>query len=663
MIPSSIGKKDRSASAYAWHKQQMALKSDISSRAFRDIAPLPCIGSPKDRIDCRYNLNQFLLTYLPSKFPIPFGSNHDEFISRLQDIILHGGRQAIAMPRSSGKTTINKGAALWAITYGHRKFVFIVSATKEESLSFIEDMKSTITSSKYLNDFPEIGYPLLKMEGNPLLSRGQLFYNKTTNIVSGANKLQLPLIASSLASKSVFMTTGITAAMRGKSATGDNASTIRPDFIIIDDPQKDEDALNPARIEKIESKINKTIEGLVEDGNNAALTLNVTCILPNDLASRYLSHDLYPQWHGLRFSMVPKMPKNIGLWLNDYGDIRKKDPKAATEYYKLHRKEMDEGAIVDWPERFDKKNEISRLQRAMNYYIDNEASFWSERQNKPLDVRSEGVIALSSDIIRKVNGIKRYTLTQGHNTIIGFIDIHSNILYYVLCSFDDLRNCHVIDYGTFPNQKSNYFYKNSSGNITLKNIYPNSDIDGRIEEGLLALISSITSIQYKNQDEVIIPISRIYIDTGFKRDQVESAIARSGSAILRPSKGRGIKSSQKPMAEYMRKPGERIGNHWIEQSTKGRNYKTTFIDTNYWKTEAHYSLSLGVGDRTSISLWGNDPSKHRLFADQMNAETCLLVKTGEHELYEWQAIPGQDNHYFDCLVGCLAGASVMGVNK
>lgn len=41
---------------------------------------------------------------------------------------------------------------------------------------------------------------------------------------------------------------------------------------------------------------------------------------------------------------------------------------------------MDEGAVIAWPERFN-HDELSAVQHAMNWWLQNEAAFFAEYQN------------------------------------------------------------------------------------------------------------------------------------------------------------------------------------------------------------------------------------------------------------------------------------------
>ena len=56
------------------------------------------------------------------------------------------------------------------------------------------------------------------------------------------------------------------------------------------------------------------------------------------------------------------------------------------------------------------------------------------------------------------------------------------------------------------------------------------------------------------------------------------------------------------------------------------------------------------------------PRQHQMFADQLTAEfpkEMEDVATG-NRVIEWSSAVARDNHFFDCLVGCCVGASVVG---
>jgi len=131
-----------------------------------------------------------------------------------------------------------------------------------------------------------------------------------------------------------------------------------------------------------------------------------------------------------------------------------------------------------------------------------------------------------------------------------------------------------------------------------------------------------------------------------------------------PSRGHGVTASQKPVSEYVRSRGDRIGHHWWVPSVKGRRVlRHVEIDTNYWKTFVHERLGTAMGDRGCLSLFGRKPGRHRLFAEHLTAEYYVTTSGRGRTVDEWK-LPAHkpDNHWFDCLVGCAAAASMRGVS-
>ena len=50
-----------------------------------------------------------------------------------------------------------------------------------------------------------------------------------------------------------------------------------------------------------------------------------------------------------------------------------------------------------------------------------------------------------------------------------------------------------------------------------------------------------------------------------------------------------------------------------------------------------------------------------MLAEQLSAEAPVRVESKMRTVDEWKAIPGRDNHLFDCLVGAAVAASFAGV--
>ncbi|MDP6720884.1 MAG: phage terminase large subunit family protein, partial [Pirellulaceae bacterium] len=75
----------------------------------------------------------------------------------------------------------------------------------------------------------------------------------------------------------------------------------------------------------------------------------------------------------------------------------------------------------------------------------------------------------------------------------------------------------------------------------------------------------------------------------------------------------------------------------------------------------HARLAVAMGDRGCLSLYGDNPDQHRLFAEHLSAEYRVKTEGRGRTVDEWKMRPERgDNHWFDCLVGCSVAASIQG---
>jgi hypothetical protein len=159
-------------------------------------------------------------------------------------------------------------------------------------------------------------------------------------------------------------------------------------------------------------------------------------------------------------------------------------------------------------------------------------------------------------------------------------------------------------------------------------------------------------------------IDRLLADMGYKPGIVADVKRKAGGGVMMLSKGIGIRASRKPIAEYVRRPGEILGHHWyVPNVRKTGQFAHVLVDVNYWKRFIHEGLATAAGDRGSISLFGSDAREHALFADHVARSEKWVDLTGPGgTVREWSLLPTRpDNHWFDCLVGCAAAASMCGV--
>ena len=99
-----------------------------------DIGKIPLCKNQKRWKSCQFNLSLFCETYLAARFFLSWSADQLKVIAKLERAILEGGMFALAMPRGSGKTTLTEAGAVWALLYGHRRFVVLIGATNRPEI-------------------------------------------------------------------------------------------------------------------------------------------------------------------------------------------------------------------------------------------------------------------------------------------------------------------------------------------------------------------------------------------------------------------------------------------------------------------------------------------------------------------------------------------------
>ena len=202
--------------------------------------------------------------------------------------------------------------------------------------------------------------------------------------------------------------------------------------------------------------------GMAGPGKTLSVLCAVTVIYKGDLSDRLLDRTLNPEFRGIRQKLMPSLPENMELW-RQYWDIRSKelqrdgDGSEANAFYATNREEMDRGAVVMWPERFE-DGELSAVQNCMNLFFGSPESFASEYQNEPLSETAQDVEALDpAEIVTRGNRVPRRVVPKECDKLTGMIDVHDRLLYFTVSAWTDGFGGGAIDYGTFPEQGVPYF--------------------------------------------------------------------------------------------------------------------------------------------------------------------------------------------------------------
>lgn len=338
--------------------------------------------------------------------------------------------------------------------------------------------------------------------------------------------------------------------------------------------------------------------------------------------------------------------------------------KAATEFYGRNREAMDAGSDVAWPERFN-ADELSAIQNAMNWRIDNPRAFAAEAQNDPIaDEDEKPSVVLSPDAIAKrVDQVPRREVPRDCTRLTAFVDCGSHVLWYVVVGWSESFGGNVLDYGTWPRQNRDYF---AAGDVrpSLDDLYPTLTEPQRLHAGLGDLTGEVLGIEYpRNGSGEPLRVERCLIDSGWLPDTVHGFCRSSPFAgILHASKGHAAGSNAKPVSEWAVKPGERAGRDWRLSSPASGRGRVVVFDSDSWKSFVADRITTPPGGGGALLLHALDRGRsHQLLADHLAAEFATRITAKGRTYDAWQARPGADNHWLDCLVGAAVAASVQGL--
>ena len=640
-----------------------------AAQSTRDIGPIPAVANPRRRKRCERDLLAFCLKYFPQRFLLAFSDDHKAVIASLQRCILAGGQFALAMPRGSGKTTLCEVAVIFALVYGHRRFVVLIGASASHAQEMLDSIKGELESNEDLQaDFPEICFPITALDRIANRAKGQLCEGEPTNIKFAQKVVTVATIAGSKASGATVRIAGITGRIRGMKHTTSDGTSIRPDLVILDDPQTDESAASKSQNQKREKTVSGAVLGLAGPGQKIAAIMPCTVIEPGDMADRILDRERHPEWNGVRCKLLYELPKNEALW-EEYDRRRREGLRAgrgladATAYYRANRVEMDAGARPAWPERFN-PDELSAIQHAMTLKLTDERAFRAEYQNDPIPLQGDDEVQplVAEAIAGRLSRLPRYELPPETTRVTAMIDVGGSILYYAITAWDERFSGYVIDYGTWPRQRRAYF-KSTDASPSLQTLYPGVSEEAAIYRGLTDLAGEILGRSYPRPgSDQSLRIERCLVDCNWASDTVHQFIRQSPyGPILLGSVGKGINAGGKSMDEWKLETGDRRGLNWI---VNARPRRRITMDVNWWKSFVAARLQTPAG---AGSLWffGDQSHAHQLFADHCLAEYRVRTRrlTGAQRIVDqWSQHPQKpDNHWWDCLIGCAVAVSERGL--
>jgi len=676
-------------SDYSAYRDRQAGISRVRSAKGREIGAIPDILDPDRRERCRGSLRLFCETYNPDAFRLGWSDDHLKAITRIEEAATLGALYAFAMARGSGKTTLCRMAALWAASYRLCRYAFVIGATAPKARDTLDTLRILIRFlPDYAGDFPEISYPAIALAGIANRATGQTSSERSTLIEWSADRIVLPTVAPPSnwprhwplrtdglvpTSGSIISSSGLTGeGIRGSLKTLTTGEMVRPDFVLLDDPQTPESARSRDQNTTRLQLVSADVLGMAGPGLAIAAVMPCTVIEPGDMVDEILNREKHPLWRGERSGILKSMPEDLAAWdryFEIFGRCAQLEPpdfSESTAYYLAHQAELEAGAEASWPDRHEDW-EVSAIQSAMHLYFRDARAFWAEYMNQPQDSNPAAAAALDPEALAaKTTNLPRRMVPRGCTRLTAMIDVGAHVLWYAVCALDESFAGGLIDCGSYPDQQRTYF---TAADVRpaleeMPGVVGHSQ-DVAIYTGLTGLAAQILSRAYLQEETgAVMRIERCLIDAnwGPGTDLVYEFCRRSAFAgLLYPSHGKFIGASSNPMSAWTAKPGERKGAGWRLSAPESGRGRHVVFDANWWKTFVAERLRTPAGAAGCWSLFAPGPETHRMLVDHLTAEYPIEVEGRGRRVEEWKDRPNRDNHWWDCLVGCAVAASVQGL--
>lgn len=254
-----------------------------------------------------------------------------------------GERLALAAPRGNAKSTlVSQLFVLWCIVFAKRKYPLIIMDALDQACTMLEAIKAELEfNPRLLMDYPKA------------TGQGRV-WQVGTIISAGGIKVQ--------------------AFGSGKRMRGLRHGPYRPDFIVCDDIENDENVRSPEQRDKLQSWLTKTVLSLGYADDSLDVLVIGTVLHHDSVLSRLLRNKV---WESRRFQSIIHWPDRMDLWDAWEAILLAEGESEALAYFERQSEAMLAGSVVSWPDM------ISLYQLMVKRARDGHDAFDSEQQNDP----------------------------------------------------------------------------------------------------------------------------------------------------------------------------------------------------------------------------------------------------------------------------------------
>lgn len=295
----------------------------------------------------KHDFNYFRKIYFPHYLQIKTNSSLHSWLDATLPQLMQGEAQklVIAAPRGEAKSTfVALFLVIWCIVHEKKQYILLIADALHQAVMLLEAIKVELESN-----------PRLKADFGEFIGR---IWNEQGIITVNNIKVQA---------------CGAEKKMRGL-RHGAN----RPDLVILDDLENDENVQSPEQRDKLQAWLHKTVLNLGAAGGSLVIIYIGTILHYDSVLARTLQK---PLWKKKIFKALEVWPDNLARWDEWEAVLLAQGEGAAQDFYEQHQAAMEAGAKVSWPE-------ARSLYKLMLLRAENQAAFASELQNDPLATES-----------------------------------------------------------------------------------------------------------------------------------------------------------------------------------------------------------------------------------------------------------------------------------
>lgn len=270
----------------------------------------------------------------------PVTASERKKISRME-----GVKRVVAAPRGHAKSTsLTFKGTIHAVAYEYKHYPIIISDSSEQAEGFLDNIRIEFEENEALReDFGDL--------------KGKVW---RSNVLVTSTNIKVEGIGS------------------GKKIRGRKHRNWRPDLLVLDDIENDENVLTPGQRSKLESWFLKAVS---KAGDDYTDIIYIGTLLHYDsLLAKTLKN---PGYRAIKYRAVISFAKEDALWKRweeIFTDLSNEDRQAdARAFFESNREKMLEGTKVLWKEKW------SYYDLMVMRVTEGEASFNSEEQNEPIN--------------------------------------------------------------------------------------------------------------------------------------------------------------------------------------------------------------------------------------------------------------------------------------